>query len=64
MEYTDTKWLRVIVYNTLIGHVHAVRVLHATLPSNTASDWQWYILTIAFRLVMAGWDLKTLMNED
>lgn len=65
MEDTDSKWLRVIVYNTLIGHVDAVRVLHSTWHSNTP-DWQRYILTMAFRLAVAGsrWDLKRFGNID
>jgi hypothetical protein len=56
MEDTDGKWLRAIVYNALIGHVDVVRILH---PSSTP-DWRRYILTMAFRLAMAGsgWDLK------
>jgi len=59
MEDTDGEWLRAIVYNALMGHVDAVRILHSTCPSN-ASDWRRYILTMAFRLAMAGsrWDLK------
>jgi hypothetical protein len=55
---TDSKWLRAIVYNALIGHVDAVRILHSW-PSNTPNWWR-YILTMVFRLAMAGngWDLK------
>jgi hypothetical protein len=33
MEDTDNKWSRVIVYNALIGHVDAVRIIHSTWPS-------------------------------
>jgi hypothetical protein len=59
MEDTDSKWLRVIVYDTLMGKVDAVRILHPTWPGNTP-DRQRYILMTAFRLAMArsGWDLK------
>jgi hypothetical protein len=67
MEDTDRKWLRTIVYNALIGHVDVVRILHSTStwPSSTP-DWWKYILTMAFRLVMAGneWDLEGDTNED
>jgi hypothetical protein len=58
LEDTDSKWLR-IIYNALIGHVDAVRILHFTRPSTTP-DWQGYILTMAFRLAVAGsgWDLE------
>jgi hypothetical protein len=55
MEDTDNKWSRVIVYNALIGHVDAVRIIHSTWPSNTPDcQWRRYILAIAFRLAMAG----------
>jgi hypothetical protein len=53
MEDTDGKWLRAIVYNALMGHVDAVQILHPTWPRNTP-DWRRYILTMAFRLAMAG----------
>ena len=56
MEDTDGKWLRVIVYDSLMGHVDAGRVLHSTV-STLPSDWQRYILLMAFRLA-SGWDLK------
>jgi hypothetical protein len=60
MEDTDSKWMRAIVYNALIGHVDAVRILHSTWPSNTPG-WRRYILTMTFRLAMtgSGWDLKS-----
>jgi hypothetical protein len=59
MEDTDSKWLRAIVDNALIGHVDAVRILHSMWPGNTP-DWRRYIVTMAFRLAMgwSGWDLK------
>jgi hypothetical protein len=68
MEDTDSKWLRVVVYDTLMGHLDAVRILHSTWPSNTPNRWR-HILTMAFRLAMAGCgcDLKRdahVMNED
>ena len=58
MEGADSKWLRAIVYNALICHVDAVRILYVACPSTT--DWRRYILTMAFGLAMAGsgWDLK------
>ena len=61
VEDTDSRWLWVIVYNTLIGHVVAARVLHSNWPrtSNTP-DRQRYIFMMAFRLAMvgSGWDLR------
>ena len=53
MEDTDSRWLRVIVYDTLIGHVDAVRILHSTWHFNTP-DWRGCILTMAFKLAVAG----------
>ena len=50
MEFTDNWWLRVIVYNALIGHVEVVRILW---PSNTP-NWRRYILPMAFRLAIGG----------
>ena len=52
---TDKKWSRTIVYNTLIGHVDAVRILRSTWPSlSNTPDWRRYIFTMAFMLTMAG----------
>ena len=60
VEDTDSRRLSVIVYNTLIGHVEAVRILRASTWHRNTLDWQRYILAMAFRLAMAGsrWDLK------
>jgi hypothetical protein len=56
---TDSKWLRaIVVYDALMGHVDVLRILHSW-PSNTP-DWRRNILTMVFKLAMAGsgWDLK------
>jgi len=57
--------LGVIVYDALIGNVDVVRILRSTCqwPGNTP-DWRRYILTMAFRLVMAGsgWDPSILQR--
>lgn len=53
MEYTDSKWMRSIVYNALIGHVDVVQILHATWPRNTPG-WRRYVFAMAFRLAMTG----------
>ena len=45
--------MRVIVYNTLVGHVDVVRILHSTWCSN-AKDWGRYIFTMAFRMANGG----------
>ena len=42
-----------IVYNTLVGHVNVVRILHSIQCSN-AQDWGRYILTMAFRMADGG----------
>ena len=44
MEVTDSKWLGVIVNDSLIAHV-----LRSTWPSNTL-NWRRYILLMTFRL--------------
>jgi hypothetical protein len=57
MEDTDGKWLRVIVYDTLMGHVDAA----ARTP-----DRQRYILMMDFRLAMAGsgWVLRGIHIDE
>ena len=59
IEDTDSKWLRTIAYDALIGDVVVVRNLHSTWPSN-APDWRRCILMMGFRLAMggSGWELK------
>jgi hypothetical protein len=64
MEDTDSNWLRAIVYDALIAHVDAMRIMHSAWRSNT-SDWRRYILMTAFRLAMggSGWGLKRHIDE-
>ena len=56
---TDSyEWLRVIVYNALIGHIDVVGILYSTWP-RSAPDWIRYI-PMAFRLNVgrSGWNLR------
>jgi hypothetical protein len=51
MGITDTYyWLRVVVYNALIGHVEVVWKLRSIWPGTS----EWYILPMTFRLVIGG----------
>ena len=47
------QWLRVIVYNALVGHVDVVRILHSTRHSNTPDRWR-DILPMAFKFRLAN----------
>ena len=61
MGVTDTyKWLRVIVNNTLIGHVEMMQILW---PSNIP-DWRRYTLLMASRLAIgkSGRDLRRVRH--
>jgi len=54
-EFTDNEWLGMIVYIALMSLVDAVRSIWPCHP-----DWQRYIFTMAYRLIMgkSGWNLK------
>ena len=56
IEVTDSWWLRVIVYNALIGDVIVVKILHSTRLSYTLALWG-YIFPLV--IVIGGrWGLK------
>ena len=52
MEVTDSYWLGVVVYNTLIGHVD---VTHSTRLSYSPVWWRYILLPV---IGGSGWDLK------
>jgi hypothetical protein len=55
MKVTDSHWSRVMVHRgPLISHVDVVWILHSAWPINPGHDWLKYILSMVFRLVLAG----------